>query len=86
MSTTFSDTRTDTVPVATQSSQAMGMTYTVASDASEAVNFAYGVSALPTMFLIDKKGVIREAFVGFDPGRHKDIEKAVQALLAEPAP
>jgi peroxiredoxin len=64
----------------------MGMTYTVASDAGEGVNGAYGVTALPTLFLIDKKGVIREAFVGFDPGRHRDIEKAVQALLAEPAP
>jgi thiol-disulfide isomerase/thioredoxin len=77
---------TDPVTVAAQSSQAMGMTYTVASDAAEGVNLAYGVSALPTMFLVDKKGVIREAFVGFDPGRHKEIEKSVQALLAEPAP
>ena len=77
---------TDPIPVAAQSSQAMGMTYTVASDASEAVNLAYGVSALPTMFLVDKKGVIREAFVGFDPARHKDLERSVQALLAEPAP
>ncbi|MFT3769586.1 MAG: redoxin family protein [Minicystis sp.] len=77
---------TDPVTVAAQASQAMGMTYTVASDASDGVNTAYGVSALPTMFLIDKKGVIREAFVGFDPGRHKEIEKAVQTLLAEPAP
>jgi thiol-disulfide isomerase/thioredoxin len=77
---------TDPVPVAAQSAQAMGMSYTVAADPSEAVNNAYGVSALPTMFLIDKKGVIREAFLGFDPGRHREIEKAVQALLAEPAP
>ena len=77
---------TDPIPIAAQSSQAMGMAYTVASDASEAVNAAYGVSALPTMFLVDKKGVIREAFVGFDPSRNKDIERSVQALLAEPAP
>lgn len=77
---------TDAITIAAQSSQAMGMSYTVASDASEAVNLAYGVSALPTMFLVDKKGVIREAFVGFDPARHKDIERSVQALLAEPAP
>ena len=76
----------DPVNVATESSQAMGMTYTVASDASGDVNTAYGVGALPTMFLVDKKGVIREAYVGFDPGRHREIEKAVQALLAEPSP
>lgn len=77
---------TDTVPVATQAAQAMGMTYTVAADTAEGVNGAYGVSALPTMFLIDKKGVIREAYVGFDPGRHREMERTVQALLAEPAP
>ncbi|APR87435.1 Thioredoxin family protein [Minicystis rosea] len=78
---------TDPVTVAAQASQAMGMTYTVASDASDGgVNAAYGVNALPTMFLIDKKGVIREAFVGFDPGRHREMEKLVQTLLAEPNP
>lgn len=77
---------TDAVPVATQAAQAMGMNYTVASDAGEGTNASYGVMALPTMFLVDKKGVIREVYVGFDPGRHKELERAVQALLAEPAP
>jgi thiol-disulfide isomerase/thioredoxin len=76
----------DPVPVAAQSATAMGMAYTVASDASEATSVAYGVSALPTLFLVDKKGVIRDVFVGYDPGRHREIEKGVQALLAEPAP
>jgi thiol-disulfide isomerase/thioredoxin len=76
----------DPVNVATQSAQAMGMSYTVASDESTATSVAYGVSALPTMFLVDKKGVVREAYLGFDPGRHREIEKAFAALLAEPAP
>jgi thiol-disulfide isomerase/thioredoxin len=76
----------DPVPVAAESAQSMGMSYTVASDASETVSTAYGVSALPTMFLVDKKGVIREAWVGFDPARHREIEKAMTALLAEPNP
>jgi thiol-disulfide isomerase/thioredoxin len=75
---------TDPVQRAAESAQAMGMSYTVASEDPDGVYSAYGVSALPTMFLIDKKGVIREAYVGFDPGRHGEIEKAVQALLAEP--
>lgn len=76
----------DPVPVAAESAQAMGMSYTVASDASGGTTGGYGVSALPTMFLVDKKGVVREAYVGFDPGRHREIERAFQALLAEPAP
>jgi thiol-disulfide isomerase/thioredoxin len=74
----------DAGPVAAESARAIGMTYTVASDPSGSTSSAYGVGALPTMFLVDKKGVIREAFVGFDPGRHREIEKALQALLAEP--
>jgi thiol-disulfide isomerase/thioredoxin len=76
----------DPVTVAAQSAQAMGMSYTVASDESKATVGSWGVSALPTMFLVDKKGVIREAYMGFDPGRHREIEKAFAALLAEPAP
>jgi peroxiredoxin len=77
---------TDPVSNAASSAQAMGMTYTVASDASEAVNQAYSVLALPSLFLVDKRGVIREAWVGFDPSRTAEIEKAVQAALAEPNP
>ena len=76
----------DPVPVAAQSAQAMGMSYTVASDDSGGTAAAYGVSAIPTMFLVDKKGVVRELYMGFDPRQHRDIEKAIQALLAEPAP
>jgi thiol-disulfide isomerase/thioredoxin len=76
----------DPVPVAAQSAQAMGMSYTVASDVSEATSNAWGATALPTLFLVDKKGVVREVYVGFDPGRTREIEKAVQALLAEPGP
>jgi thiol-disulfide isomerase/thioredoxin len=76
----------DAGPVAAESARAMGMSYTVASDPSGATSGAYGVTSLPTTFLVDKKGVIREAFVGFDPGRHRDVERAFQALLAEPQP
>jgi peroxiredoxin len=76
----------DSVQVAAQAAQGMNMRYAVASDPDEATARAYGVSALPTMFLVDKKGVIRDVSVGYDPGRHKEIEKLIQTLLAEPAP
>ncbi|MEO7329086.1 MAG: TlpA disulfide reductase family protein, partial [Minicystis sp.] len=76
----------DTVPIAAQAAQGMNMRYPVASDPDEATARAYGVSALPTMYLIDKKGVIREVSVGYDPGQHKQLEKLIQTLLAEPAP
>lgn len=77
---------TDDVPTATRTAQALSMTYAVASDTNAAAMSAYGVRAIPAMFLIDKKGVIREVLVGYDPMRHAEIEKLLQSLLAEPAP
>jgi thiol-disulfide isomerase/thioredoxin len=76
----------DAVPVAAQAAQAQAMRYAVASDPHEGTARVYGVKAIPTMFVIDKRGVIREVFVGYEPGRHRDIEKLLQTLLAEPAP
>ncbi|MFO0755241.1 MAG: redoxin domain-containing protein [Byssovorax sp.] len=76
----------DTVQVAAGAAQNMNIRYTVASDPDEATARAYGVSALPTMFLIDKKGVIRDVSVGYDPAHHKELEKLIQTLLAEPSP
>ncbi len=77
---------TDDVPVATKASQALGMKYAVASDTNEAAMGAYGVKVLPTLFIIDKKGVIREVALGFDPTKHAELEKLLKTLLAEPAP
>jgi thiol-disulfide isomerase/thioredoxin len=76
----------DPVDVAARTAQALAMRYAVASDPAENTAAAYSVRALPTMFVIDKKGVIREVFIGFDPARHADVEKVLTALLAEPAP
>jgi peroxiredoxin len=47
---------------------------------------AYGVSALPTLFVVDKKGVVRDVFVGFDPDQDAHVEELIRTLLAEPAP
>jgi thiol-disulfide isomerase/thioredoxin len=76
----------DPVEAASRAATALDMRYTVASDTSEDLSVAYSVRALPTMFVIDKKGVIREVVVGFDPTRKAEIEKLLTALLAEPAP
>jgi peroxiredoxin len=76
----------DPPSVAAQGATAMDMRYAVASDPNGATFSTYGVSAIPTMFIIDKKGVVREVAVGYDPGRHKALEKLMQTLLAEPAP
>lgn len=76
----------DSVDVAAKASQAFGMRYAIGADTSEETQAAYSVRALPTMFIIDKKGVIRDVLVGFDPGQNAEAEKLIKTLLAEPAP
>lgn len=44
---------------------------------------AYGIMGLPTMVLVDKKGVVRDIFVGVDPTTEGRIESAAKKLLAE---
>lgn len=48
------------------------------------VSKSYGVTRLPTVFVIDGKGVIAEAFSGFNSGSEKDrksLEESCAALL-----
>ncbi|HEY8079509.1 MAG TPA: redoxin family protein [Labilithrix sp.] len=62
------------------------MRYPTVIDTNADTSKIYGVGALPTMIVVDKRGVIREVFVGFDPGGDVKLESLVKTLLAEPAP
>ncbi len=77
---------TDSSDVAAGAREAWGMRYPIASDPQAETSRAYGVSALPTMFVIDKKGVVRDLAVGYDPGRDAQVEALIKSLLAEPLP
>lgn len=46
---------------------------------------AYGIANLPTMVLLDRSGVVRDVFIGFDPSGDARLEVAVKKLLAEPS-
>lgn len=63
-----------------------GLHYAVAADTTDATSLAYGVRQLPTLFVVDKRGVVREVSIGYDPGTNLLLEQLVQKLLAEPAP
>ena len=43
----------------------------------------YGVTALPTGFLVDKNGMIREKFLGFSPSIARQLDAKVAALTSE---
>jgi thiol-disulfide isomerase/thioredoxin len=77
---------TDTADVAASAKESLGMRYPVASDPRAETSKAYSVSALPTLFIIDKKGVVRDVSLGYDPGQDAAVEALVKTLLAEPAP
>jgi thiol-disulfide isomerase/thioredoxin len=66
--------------------QRMGMTYGIGVDTSAETTQAYTVSTLPTLFVIDKRGVVRDVQIGYDPSRETRLETLIQSLLAEPAP
>jgi thiol-disulfide isomerase/thioredoxin len=77
----------DPVEQATAGAEDFGMRYAaVASDESYGTQRAFGVRALPTVFVIDKRGVIRDVSVGFDPRKEAQMEALLRRLLAEPAP
>lgn len=68
------------------SAERFKMRYPVVVDGLGETSKSYGVTNLPTLVLIDKAGVVRDVFVGFDPGGEAKLEAAVRGLLAEPAP
>ena len=56
--------------------------YPVVIDNDFTVWKRYGTQAWPTMYLVDKRGMVRYVQVG--EGRYADTERRIQELLAEP--
>jgi thiol-disulfide isomerase/thioredoxin len=66
--------------------QRMALHYAVGADSHGTTTRAYGVVSLPTLVLIDKRGIVRDVSVGYDPTAEAHLESTIQALLAEAAP
>ena len=64
-----------------QFKRAERLPYTFAVAKSEENHRAFGAYALPTMVLIDKKGVVR--YIKTSSGTEKEVEEMIQKLLAE---
>jgi thiol-disulfide isomerase/thioredoxin len=60
--------------------------YAIGVDPHAETTRLYGVMSLPTLVVIDKRGVVREVAVGYDPAEDSRLETTVRALLAEAAP
>jgi len=59
--------------------------YAVGVDRHAETTRLYGVVSLPTLVIIDKRGVVRDVAVGYDPADDSRLEATVRSLLAEAA-
>jgi thiol-disulfide isomerase/thioredoxin len=66
--------------------QRMSIRYTIGVDRRSETTRSYGVSSLPTVILIDKRGVVRDVDIGYDSSRDTRLEATIRSLLSEPAP
>lgn len=57
--------------------------FTVVADAGEQCAQTFAVKAMPSSYIIDKKGIIRHVQLGFRTGEAKELEALLEQLLAE---
>jgi peroxiredoxin len=74
---------TDSVGLASRTAYELRMSYPIASDQSGKTTEAYGAMALPTLFVLDKRGVVRDVMVGYTQGRVAQLEALIERLLDE---
>lgn len=55
--------------------------FTILADVSKQCAKDFGVKAMPSSYLIDRKGVIHHIHLGFRPGEAKDLRTLVEKLL-----
>lgn len=77
---------TDAADKAAVFAERNGIHYTIASDVNGTTTQGYGVRNIPALYVIDKRGVIREVALGYDPAQEAQVERVIQQLLAEPSP
>ena len=51
--------------------------------ASEDLQTEYGLRSVPTIYLIDKKGIVAEKYMGYSDAVRDSIDSAVKRLLAQ---
>ncbi len=73
----------DNEEAALKAANKLGIKYAINVDTSVETLRDYSVMALPTMFVVDKKGVIRHAAIGLQPV--EALSPVLKKLIAEPA-
>lgn len=73
----------DPVEKAARDAFELGLEYSVLSDPEGNAVRGYQAFALPTLFVIDRAGVVRDVAVGYDPVRLRELRLTIEHLLAE---
>lgn len=73
----------DPVAQAATSATDLGMEFPIASDETGKTMKAYDARAIPAVFVIDRRGTVRDVMVGYDPSRVGQVDALVERLLAE---
>jgi peroxiredoxin len=60
-----------------------GAKFALGWDADKSIAKAYKPETMPSSFIIDKKGVVRFAHVGYHDGEEVEVEKEIQQLLKQ---
>lgn len=73
----------ETIDVVSRSAFEMGIAYPVFADPSGATSKAYRAMALPTVFVLDKAGRVRDVMVGYSSPGLVRLETLVKRLISE---
>lgn len=73
----------DAVGTAALNASTLGMRYNIIADPEATITRDYRALALPTLFVIDKRGNVRDVMVGFQPDHMTQIGQLLERLLQE---
>jgi peroxiredoxin len=63
----------------------VNVSFTLLADRNDAIAKAFDVQAMPSGYLVDRKGVVRYVHRGFTDRTATDLSKEIEALLKDPA-
>ena len=61
------------------------VTFPLLSDARDAAAHAFNVKAMPSGYLVDRKGIVRQVHRGFTAQTAAELERQIEELLKEPS-
>lgn len=57
--------------------------FSLATDLNQQCAKDFGVKAMPSSYIIDRKGIVRHIHIGFRPGETEELRNVIEQVLAE---